>query len=175
MARLLDRLYDAAGWLAALAVLFICAIVSAQIGLNILARLGGPGMSFTIPSYADFAGYALAAASFLALAHTLRRGGHIRVSLVTDRLPAAARWGAELVTLALSTAMAGFASWYMVALVAESIHYGDMSTGIVAIPIWIPQVPVAAGLILLTTALAQTLAESLRARAPVLTADTTEE
>lgn len=175
MSRLLDRIYDAAGWLAALAILFICGIVSAQIGLNILARIGGSDWSYTIPSYADFAGFALAAASFLALAHTLRRGGHIRVSLVTDRLPPATRWVAELFTLALSTAMSAFATIYMILLVAESIHYGDRSTGIVSIPIWMPQVPVAVGLLLLTVALTHTLIESILARTPVLTLDTTDE
>jgi len=175
MARLLDRIYDLAGWLAAFAILVICCVVSAQIGLNIIARIGGPGWSWTIPSYADFAGFALAAASFLALAHTLRRGGHIRVSLVTDRLPLSTRWHAELLALALSTAMSAYATLYVILLVQESIHYGDRSTGIVSIPIWIPQVPVAVGLILLTIALIHTLIESVIARAPVLTADTTDE
>lgn len=175
MARFLDRLYDFAGWLAAIAILIICCVVSAQIGLNILARIGGPAWSWTIPSYADFAGFALAAASFLALAHTLRRGGHIRVNLVTDRLPSPARWAMELLTLALSTLMSGYATYYVILLVMESVHYGDQSTGIIAVPLWIPQLPVAIGLVLLTIALIHTLAESVIARAPVLTADTTEE
>ena len=175
MSRHLDRLYDLAGALAALAILGICAVVSAQIGLNILARIGGPDLSFTIPSYADFAGFALASASFLALAHTLRRGGHIRVSLVTDRIAAGPRWIVEMIALALSTAMAAFASTYTILLVAESLHYGDMSTGIVAIPLWIPQLPVAIGICLLTVALAHTLVESILARRAVLTLDTTGE
>ena len=162
MARALDRLYDAAGVLAALCILFICAIVCAQVALNVLSRIGGPGLSYTIPSYADFAGYALAAASFLALAHTLRRGGHIRVTLVSDRLPAPLRRPADLLVLALAAGISGFATWFLIALIAESLHYGDISPGMVAVPLWIPQLPVAAGLALLTAALVQTLAERLR-------------
>lgn len=159
LGRALDRLYDAAGALAAVAVLLICAVVSAQVALNVLARLGGPGWSWTIPSYADFAGFALAAASFLALAHTLRRGAHIRVTLVTARLPVEAQRAAALAVSGAAAAFAGYATWYVGSLVGESWHYGDTSSGIVAVPIWIPQVPVFLGLALLTVALVHTLVE----------------
>ncbi|MEI8632394.1 TRAP transporter small permease subunit [Vibrio sp. PP-XX7] len=39
-----------------------------------------------IPSSDDFAGFLLAASSFLGLAYTFRAGGHIRVSLFTAHL-----------------------------------------------------------------------------------------
>ena len=159
MLRVLDRLYDAAGVLAALSILFICGIVTAQVSLNVLARLGGPGWSFTIPSYADFAGYALAAASFLAMAHTLRRGAHIRVTLLSGRLPEPLRRPVDALVLLLAAALSGFAAWWLWALVAESLHYGDTSPGMVAVPLWLPQVPVALGLTLLTVALLHTLVE----------------
>ena len=165
MLRALDRLYDAAGVLAALAILFICAVVTAQVGLNILARLGGPGWSFTIPSYADFAGYALASASFLALAHTLRRGGHIRVTLLSGRLPEPLHRPVDALVLLLAAGLSGFAAWWLWALVAESLHYGDTSPGMVAVPLWLPQVPVALGLTLLTIALLHTLIERWQGRA----------
>ena len=169
MRRLLDRVYLISGGLAAAAILAICLLVAAQVSLNILARIGGPSLSFTIPSYADFAGYLLAAATFLALAHTLRSGTHIRVNLVIQRLPAGARWTFELASLAIGAALGAFAVWFTVALTAESWHYGDKSTGIVAIPLWIPQSVMVAGLVLLTVASLDTLVESLRARGAILT------
>lgn len=167
--RILDRLYALSGAVAAAAIVAICLIVTAQVSLNILARIGGPSMSFTIPSYADFAGYFLATASFMALAYTLRAGGHIRVNLVLQRLPDRPRWGLELAALALGTAMVGYATWYAGSLLHESWSYGDMSTGIVAIPLWIPQSAMLLGLLLLTVALIDTLVESWRAGRPVLT------
>jgi TRAP-type C4-dicarboxylate transport system permease small subunit len=169
MRRLLDRVYLISGGLAAAAILAICLLVAAQVSLNILARIGGPALSFTIPSYADFAGYLLAAASFLALAHTLRSGVHIRVNLVIQRLPGGARWGFEIATLAIGAALAAYAAWFTGGLTAESWHYGDKSTGIVAIPLWIPQSVMVTGLVLLTVAFLDTLVESLRARGPILT------
>jgi TRAP-type C4-dicarboxylate transport system permease small subunit len=168
MRRLLDALYLAAGTLAALAILTICLLVSAQVGLNILARIGGPSLSFTIPSYADFAGFSLAAASFLAMAYTLRAGAHIRVNLLVSRLPQRGQWIAEIVALVLGAAITGYATWYAVLLLAESLHYGDTSSGIVAIPLWIPQCTMVAGLGLLTIALLDTLVGSLRRRPPIL-------
>jgi TRAP-type C4-dicarboxylate transport system permease small subunit len=162
VSRALERVYDAAGAVAALAILCICVVVSAQIGLNILARVGGPGWSWTIPSYADFAGFALASASFLALAHTLRRGAHIRVMLLTDRLPRRMHRALEVAALALGAAVAATATWYMMGLIGESWRYGDTSSGIVAVPLWIPQAPVALGLGLLTVALVHTLVEVWR-------------
>lgn len=168
MSRALDALYDAAGALAALAIVLICVLISAQIGLNIVSRLAGTAWSATIPSYADFAGFLLAAATFLALAHTLRRGGHIRVGILTDRLPLRARWVCELLALAGSLALAAYATWFAAGLVAESFRFGDRSRGIVAVPLWIPQLSIVTGLGLLTLALLHTLAESVAERRPVV-------
>jgi len=168
MRRILDIAYKAAGGIAALSILGICLIVSAQVMLNILARVGGPNWSFTIPSYADFAGFLLATASFMAMAYTLREGSHIRVNLLVQNLPDRPRWLLELFALALGAIMAGYATYFTGSLLGESYHYGDMSTGIIAVPIWIPQLAMVGGMGLLTVAFLDTLIEALRSRAPVL-------
>ena len=91
MRKLLDSLYLASGWAAACFIGAICTLVVAQVGLNLIDRVAGlatgTAIGLTIPSYADFTGFFLAAASFLALAHTLRQGGHIRVTLLISHLP----------------------------------------------------------------------------------------
>ncbi|KKL27704.1 hypothetical protein LCGC14_2382490 [marine sediment metagenome] len=168
MRRFLDMLYEGAGWAAALSILAICLVVSAQVGLNVLARVGGPGLSYTIPSYADFAGFFLAAGTFLALASTLRHGVHIRVTLLVHRLPSRAQWLTELAALAIGAVMSGYATLYAALLLAESWHYDDKSPGIIAVPLWIPQIFMVVGLGLLTVALVDTFIEALRRRAPVL-------
>lgn len=168
MRRVLDGLYTLSGGLAAAAIVLICLIVGAQVGLNILARLGGPGLSFTIPSYADFSGYLLASASFLALAHTLREGGHVRVSLLTATLGPRARLASEVLVLLLALAVALFALRYMAGLVEESLRYGDTSPGIVPVPLWLPQSGVTLGMAIFCIALADTLVQTLRRGAPVL-------
>ena len=170
MGRALDRLYLAAGILAGASIVAICLLVTAQIVLNGLGRAFPGSVPTTIPSYADFAGFLLAAATFLALPHTLRAGGHVRVTLVTGRLPRGLATAADAVVLALGLALAGMLTWYMAALTAESLHYGDMSVGIVPVPLAVPQAVATAGLALLCVALAHTLVELAIRREPILTA-----
>lgn len=169
MRAVLDRIYKIALWCAAGCILAICAIVSVQVSLNILARIGGPEWSYTLPSYADFAGYFLAAASFFALGPTSRAGVHIRVNLVVSRLGAGPAWLAELASLVIATAVAVYATYYSAHLLYESWDYGDTSTGIIAIPLWIPQTAMVGGLALLSVAFADTLLDSLRAKSAILT------
>ncbi|WP_370283778.1 TRAP transporter small permease [Pseudooceanicola sp.] len=168
MRRFLDAIYRVSGGIAAALILGICLLISAQILLNLGARILGPGWGGTIPSYADFAGFMLAGASFLALAYTLRMGGHIRVSLLTQKLNGRAALAAEVLCLLIALGVTGTAGWFLVSLVQESVHYGDTSSGIVPIPLWIPQTGVAIGMGLLILALLDTLVETIRTGGPVL-------
>ena len=111
MRNVLDRVYGIAQWAAGACILFICAIVTVQVGLNITARIGGPEWSYTLPSYADFAGYFLAAASFFALAPTWRAGGHIRVNLLVQSLSEKPRWITEVLCLLFGTVLVGYATF----------------------------------------------------------------
>lgn len=166
MRRALDNLYRLAGGLAATFIVAIVGVVFVQVCLNladkIAAAITGTGLGLTIPSYADFTGFFLAAATFLALAYALREGGHIRVTLLLIRLSARTQRGFEIVVVAIALAMSAFASWYTIMLVYESFEYGDRSSGMVSVPLWLPQLPVAFGLIILTIALLDELIGLLR-------------
>ncbi len=122
----------------------------------------------TIPSYADFSGFMLAGATFLALAHTLRAGGHIRVNLVADRFPQQVRFFLEGFVLILAAALVGYAVWFMGGLVGESLHYGDVSPGIIPVALWIPQGIATFGLGLLLVAILHTFVDLLLAGKPIL-------
>ena len=74
MRRFLDFLYDAAAWLAALAMIGVLAMVLASI---VTRQLG-----INFQGTDAYAGYSMACAGFLALAHTLKRNEHIRVTLL---------------------------------------------------------------------------------------------
>ncbi len=167
MFRLLDNAYRWGAIAAAACIGAICLLVSAQIALDAGTRAGRP-LPPTIPSYADFAGYLLAAATFLALPWTLRTGGHVRVSPVTSRLPSRAAWALELAVIAAAAAFAGYAAVFAALLLEASHRFGDVSTGMVPIPTWLARIPMAVGLALLTLALLQSLVETWDARAPVL-------
>jgi len=156
--RALDALYDAAGVLAALFMVGILAMVL----IGISSRLTG----WFVPGTDAYAGYCMAAAGFLALAHTFRHGEHIRVTLLLERAGAKTRRGLELWSLAAGTALATAFAFYSVRLAYQSWDFNDISTGNDATPLWIPQLAMAIGGVVLAVAVADALvAEYLGRRA----------
>lgn len=166
--RLLDGLYRLSGGFAALFILAIVVLVMGQVVLNSVDRIAtlftGSAIGLTIPSYADFTGFFLAAASFLALAYTLREGAHIRVTLITGRLPATLDRFVEMFAVAAALATTLFITWYTISLTLESYEYDDMSAGMVAVPLWIPQSSMCVGSLVLAIALTDDLVALLRGR-----------
>lgn len=171
MRRFLDGLYLGLGWVAAFTILAIAVLISAQIVLNLATRVLGLPLPSTIPSYADFSGFMLAAATFLSMPYTLRSGGHIRVSLVTARLAPKPRLLTEIAALTLAAGLVGFAGWYLALLTRQSWRYGDLSPGVVAIPLWIPQAVVAFGMGVLFVALLDSLIQTIAHGAVVIGGD----
>jgi TRAP-type C4-dicarboxylate transport system permease small subunit len=94
----------------------------------------------------------MAASGFLALAHTLKRGEHIRVSLLLEHASPRARRALELWSLSIATILAAAFAWYSVRLVVQSWQFNDVSTANDATPLWIPQLAMAAGTIVLLVA-----------------------
>ncbi len=170
MRKILDALYRGSGALAALFLLAICLIVLAQVGANIASAaykaLTGEAIGLVIPSYAEFAGFFLAASTFLGLAYALNAGAHIRVSLVIQNFHGRTRQLIELWCVLIGAVFSGYFAWYTVGLVMESYEFGDLSTGMVPVPLWIAQVPMALGLIILTVAFIDSFFTLLAGRIP---------
>lgn len=166
MARLLTGACRASGVLAALFVVALAVVVLTQVGLNLIDVVAswvvGAPLGLLIPSYAELAGFFLACASFLALPSTWRAGGHIRVALVLQRMPPRIRHLMDVWSAFVATGIAGFAAYYAAHLAYESFTYGDISAGLLAIPLWLPQSAVALGLAVLTLALLDHSANLLR-------------
>jgi TRAP-type C4-dicarboxylate transport system permease small subunit len=156
MRRLLDGFYGLLliGAAIALIAAFGCVVVG----------VAGRQFGFTVPGLDAYAGYAIAAALFLALPETLRRGGHIRIGLVTSRLPQRARWGVELLCLAIAAVLAGALAWASGRLVWFSHLTHDVSQAADATPLWIPQLVMVVGSGGLLLALLDALQSHLRGR-----------
>lgn len=170
MRKVLDHLYRGSGIAAAVFLAAICVVVLLQVGANVIDVVAswilGHSFGLMVPSYAEFAGFFLAAASFLALAYTLRCGAHIRVSMIIQTLTTSQRRYVEVWCTALGALMSGYFSVYTIGLIVESFEFGDLSPGMVPIPLWIPQVPMAVGLVVLTIALIDEFVEALAGREP---------
>ena len=144
MRRFLDALYDGAAWLAALAMVGVLSMVL----LSILGRQ----LHFHVPGTDAYAGYSMAAAGFLALAHTLKHNEHIRVTLLIGRMSGQARRGLELWSLGCAGVLAGLFAFYSVRLAWQSHLFNDISTANDATPLWIPQIGMAVGALILLIA-----------------------
>ena len=168
MRRFLDTLYRLSGALAASFIALICFTVVLQVGANVIDKLTGwltgTPLGLIVPSYAEFTGFFLAAATFFALAYTLREGGHIRVTLLVSHLEGRARYWVEIWCLGAATALTGYFTFYTINLVYESYIFNDLAVGMVPLPIWIPQLAMAAGLVVLVVALIDDLQNVLRGR-----------
>ena len=144
MRKTLDFLYDSA---AALAALFMVALL-AMVLLSIISRQ----LHFNVPGTDAYAGYFMAGAGFLALAHTLKHGEHIRVTLLVSHVgPAAQRW-LERWSTGAGALLATLFAWFSVRLVWQSHVFNDVSTGNDATPLWIPQLAMAVGAVILAIA-----------------------
>ena len=160
MRRFLDSLYNAAGYLAALFLIGTLAMVL----LGIAGRL----LNFHVPGTDAYAGYCMAAAGFLALAHTFKRGEHIRVTLILEHVGAPGRRGLEIWALGAATLLAGLFAYYSARLAFQSWQFNDISTASDATPLWLPQLTMAAGTIVMLIAFVDEFVLELRGRRHVV-------
>jgi len=153
---MLEQLYNAAAYAAAL--LMVGTLVMVLLG--IFGRL----LSFQVRGTDAYAGYCMAGAGFLALAHTLMRGEHIRVTLVLEHSGATGKRWLERWSLAAAMVLTIAFAWFSVRLAWQSYAFHDISTGNDATPLWIPQLSMAIGNAVLAIAFIDLLIADLRGK-----------
>jgi len=145
----LDFIYLAAGVLAALCLIAILSLIV----LQMLARWTGE----VFPGAPDYAGYCMAAASFLAFANALNRGSHIRVSILLNAVGPGIRRVMETWCFAIGVAIAWYFVYYAWKFVYFSWKLNDISQGQDKTALWIPQSFLLVGAIILAIALSDHL------------------
>ena len=154
--RALNALYDGAAGLAALCMVALLVMVL----LSVLGRQ----LHFNVPGTDAYAGYCMAGAGFLALAHTLKRGEHIRVTLLLAALSGRPKRALEIWALFAASALALPSAYYSGRLAWQSHAFHDMSTGNDATPLWLPQLSMAIGTAILAVAFIDELVLEIRGR-----------
>src|SRR3954470_6421254 len=112
----------------------------------------------------DIVAWLCAASAFLALAYTFRRGELVRVSLVLSKLPPHARRHAETACLAAALLVVGYTTWAVAKFVYESWQFKELAQGLIQIPIWLPQMSVVLGSLVLFIAVVDELVAHLQGR-----------
>lgn len=175
--RLLDGVYVASGVIAAFFMVLILLLIVAQM----VARWTG----FALPGTTEFAGYAMAATSFFALSHALMRGAHIRVSIILNANAFLKRW-LDVFAIFGAAVIATYFARYAIKANIFSEMLNDRTQGqdqipewlvslfkldftaamqggseLVYTPVWIPQLAMSIGTVLLAIALWDTLYRTL--------------
>jgi TRAP-type C4-dicarboxylate transport system permease small subunit len=154
MRSVLDPFYTTLG---ALGALFILATLAVEV-----VGIVGRELGFSMAGLDAYAGYCLAAGSFLAMPYALRRGDHIRVTLILARLKPRARYWMEVLCLVVASLLSSYFAWFSAKLVWGSYAFHDVSQNVDATPLWIPQLSMALGLFGLAVAFAEQLVLTLR-------------
>ena len=134
------------------------------IALLTAVQIVGRELGLPASSYDDFAGFSLAATSFLGLAWTFRSNEHIRMTLLLHHVRGRARRALELLALACAAFLVGVFAWNACAMTLTSYQINDVSQGLVAVPLWIPQTGMALGLTILAIAIVDDLVAVLLGR-----------
>jgi TRAP-type C4-dicarboxylate transport system permease small subunit len=158
MRKSLDFLYDAAGYLAAFFVFAIFAVMIISTAMREFGlRTGGTD---------DLVAWFCAAGSFLAMAHTFRRGDFVRVGLLLENLGERARHRFEILSLAVAAVFVGFLAFWAGRFTFESWKFNDMANGLIVVPLWIPQLSFVVGAALLLIAVLDELVTVARGGKP---------
>ena len=156
--RLLDGLYLLGGIASGV---FLVLILVLMMALSLGRHFG-----INIPSGDDFAAWCMAACAFLGLAYTFRAGDMIRVGLLVDKFEGRTRQVMELCCLLVGLGFVGFFAAHAVNFTWYSWLLDDRATGVVAMPLWIPQLGYSGGLVLLAIAMADEGVHVARGGAP---------
>jgi TRAP-type C4-dicarboxylate transport system permease small subunit len=161
--RALDGLYLATGWLAGLFLIAVCVLM--------LILSVGRELGINLRSGDDLTAWSCAAMAALGLAHTFKSGEMVRVGLLIERLQGKRRVMAELAVLALGTTLAGYFAYFACDLVWDSYRFNERAQGVLPVPMWIPQLGMALGAIVLLIAFLDELAGALMGRRPTYAKD----
>jgi TRAP-type C4-dicarboxylate transport system permease small subunit len=156
--RALDEIYLYAGYAAGVFLFVIFAIM--------LIMSIGRQFALNIPAGDDFASWCMAAMAFLGLAHTFKRGEMIRVGLLLERLHGRPKQIAEIVALSIATVFVLYFARHAAQMTYDSWRFNDMAQGVVALPLWIPQLGFAGGLVILSIALIDEMVNVVRGHRP---------
>lgn len=142
--RSLDVLYEVAGALAAAALFAIFILmIAASLGRVFAWRVGW---------VSDVVSWLCAASALLAMAHAFKHGDFVRVTLLLQQASPRVRRLLEITALAVASVSLVYLAYWAARFTFESWQFEDIANGMVAIPLWIPQLSFVFGAVLFAVA-----------------------
>lgn len=124
----LDRLYKASGVVAACFMVLILVLIVGQM----VSRWAG----LVFPGGTEFSGYAMACTSFFAMAYTLNKGAHIRVSIFLNMNDFLRYW-LDAFAMLISAITATYFARYAIKTNFLSEMLNDRTQGLDQVPQWV--------------------------------------
>ena len=149
----LKKIYKFSGYLAA----FFLILIAIFILLGVSSRIFG----FYIRGLSEYSGYCMASSTFFALAYTFSEGGHIRITLFLEKLNKKFRKIFEIWCLSVASIFSAYVAFYFIKMFIVSFNFKERSEGADEILIWIPQLPLAIGSIILSICILHQLIKSI--------------
>ena len=127
-------------------------IMTALVALNTAVR----AIPFLTPLkfVEEYTGYLVITMLFMGLAWTLRTDGHVRMCLITDRLPPRVRAGWEVITTIAAIVIIWILFWHASTFIILSIKTGERAQTVTMTPMWIPRLMLFPGYLALLLELA---------------------
>ena len=138
----IDTLSRVGAYLSSLAMLLIVALILLEIVLRTL-------LSTSTLVSDEYSGYLMVAMVMLGLSHTFAKGGHIRITIVAERLQGRAAQLLDLVAALGALLLCGFALYHSLWMVEDTFSYRILADSISETPLYIPQILIPVGLLLL--------------------------
>ncbi|WP_320171078.1 TRAP transporter small permease [Maridesulfovibrio sp.] len=140
--RIIEGLSVGGAYLSAAGMLFIVGLVVVEIFLRSVLNTS------TLVS-SEYGGYALVFLILTGLAYTLRENGLIRINLLTSHFSENGKRVADIISGIIGVCITAFALKYTVMMVYETWDLEMTADTIAETPLWIPQLAIPIGLILL--------------------------
>ena len=144
MRKMLDSLYRFSGGLAAIFLFLILLMIAIQM----VARWSG----IVVAGLTDIAGYCMAATSFFGLGYAMNNNSHIRVELVLSGMKTDRRV-AEIISTSIASLIAAAFAWFALKVNYTSFILGEKSQGQDEMLVWVPQLTMSVGTLVLLIAL----------------------
>jgi TRAP-type C4-dicarboxylate transport system permease small subunit len=158
MRKILDWLFLVSGAIAGVCVVAIFVVMVVASAMRELGfRTGGTD---------DAVSWLTAAAAFLAMAHTFKHGDFVRVGLLLEWLSPPKRQAMEVFCLIVGSICAVYLTVAGVRYVYEGWKVGEMSNGLIVLPLWIPQLSFVLGAGLFALAMLDELVHTFKGNKP---------
>lgn len=154
MRKLLHLLIDLSGIVAGILLLTMVVVMF----VNIVMRQFGA----LFEGSEEIATFSMVGLAFLGLPAVYRAGMHVRVETLYLRLSDVRQRAINIFCVIVAVLVCLVLIYFSAFLVWDSYKFGDTSIGLLAMPLWIPQLPIPIGLALLTLALLDDLGQLVR-------------